>query len=114
MENVVPLHDKKSKFDFTHKGELVRFEIVPAHGHMDIMYFIEKEIDHPFTGSKMKHRERLFHRCVELKWYEKIVGMTYEKKILKEVRKYRKFVAEVEAAEKLGQDISEALEKAEL
>lgn len=110
MENVKQLHEKKSVHDIVVKGKILHFELVSKPGHLDVIYWTEVEHEIPFIGQKIKHKEVVFQECVQLKWYERAIGIKAESKVLKVINGYKKFVAQVEEADQRGEALLKKLE----
>ena len=98
-------HDIKIK-----DGQILKFELRPAHGHFDVVYFVERTIKTPFGEKEIK--EATFTQCIELKWWEKLIGKTIDDKVMEAVTYYKKFVADVQAAEEEAEKITQRVNAA--
>lgn len=106
LKNPSP-HDIKIK-----DGQVLHFELraVHNHNHFDVVYFIEKTVSTPFGEKEIQ--DVTFQQCIELKWWEKLIGKTIDDKVLEAVAYYKKFVADVQAREDQAQKITDRVNAA--
>lgn len=91
-------------------GQILRFSLRPAHGHFDVIYYVERTVNTPFGEKEIQ--DITYNQCIELKWWEKLIGRTIDDKVLQTVAYYKKFVADVQEAEDQAQRITDRVNAA--
>ena len=107
MENVKQLHETKSPHDIVVKGNILHFELHTKPDHTDVIYWCIREMETPFGN--LKHKDVVFNKCIQVKWWQKLFGVTEEKLVKKTILEYKKFVAEIEAADRRGEELLKKL-----
>jgi len=116
---LVTLHKSKSKFDFVHKGTPIQFEVQPCNCGVTVAFVrelkLKETMPEPFILMQGKDPESISERKgaieeehIELKWWEKLIGITLEKKVTRWATKVRNEYANSESvAERIRTFVSQ-------
>lgn len=120
LKPITPLRETKSKYDLVIDGKMFRFQVMPCKGGgIDVAYvmeaklkdmvpdFIRKIIPGP-EDDQIIH-DIVGHECLSIKWWEKAIGITLEKKAenwaIKQRKELERRAAAKNEAERIRQTI---------
>lgn len=95
MTVVTALHKSKSKFDFVHKGIPLQFDVEPSTKGVHVAFLRDMKLKDmmpeallPMFGrgrdpEEVVEQKAVAHQYITLKWWEKFIGITLEKKVTK-------------------------------
>jgi hypothetical protein len=88
MNEVKNLHGQQGKYDLMFKGQKIAFDVRPSGLDAFLLeYYGTYQVPEHLKGI-MPGRYHIACRLITLKWWEKLFGVSLEKKLGKETRKF--------------------------